>query len=350
MRYNFLIKKYMMFKIKNILITGLFFIPQLFHAQYTDDINSNRPGETMSAFSVGKSVIQAEIGFYGINEEHNIQNYQASGFGTDLMLRYGILMEKLELIADIQYQTQEFTTPFTSFKKTDFKQTVLGAKYLIYDPFKNYEKSVNIYSYKANRRFDWHQLIPAVSIFAGANFVFKDNPYAFGSNTLTFASAESSISPRVMLITQNHFGDGRWVLVSNIIADYITTDYSGYGYVLTLTRGFNKQWSGFLENQGYKSDLYSDAIVRGGAAYLLSANMQIDASISSNFKNTPSVLYGGVGFSWRYDTKYKEQQMQFGKEKKSKKSKKSKAEKTKEEDQKNIDYQERERKRKARYE
>jgi len=350
MRYNFLIKKYMMFKIKNILITGLFFIPQLFHAQYTDDINSNRPGETMSAFSVGKSVIQAEIGFYGINEEHNIQNYQASGFGTDLMLRYGILMEKLELIADIQYQTQEFTTPFTSFKKNDFKQTVLGAKYLIYDPFKNYEKSVNIYSYKANRRFDWHQLIPAVSIFAGANFVFKDNPYAFGSNTLTFASAESSISPKVMLITQNHFGDGRWVLVSNIIADYITTDYSGYGYVLTLTRGFNKQWSGFLENQGYKSDLYSDAIVRGGAAYLLSANMQIDASISSNFKNTPSVLYGGVGFSWRYDTKYKEQQMQFGKEKKSKKSKKSKAEKTKEEDQKNIDYQERERKRKARYE
>ena len=350
MRYNFLIKKYMMFKIKNILITGLFFIPQLFHAQYTDDINSNRPGETMSAFSVGKSVIQAEIGFYGINEEHNIQNYQASGFGTDLMLRYGLLLEKLELIADIQYQTQEFTTPFTSFKKNDFKQTVLGAKYLIYDPFKNYEKSVNIYSYKANRRFDWHQLIPAVSIFAGANFVFKDNPYAFGSNTLTFASAESSISPKVMLITQNHFGDGRWVLVSNIIADYITTDYSGYGYVLTLTRGFNKQWSGFLENQGYKSDLYSDAIVRGGAAYLLSANMQIDASISSNFKNTPSVLYGGVGFSWRYDTKYKEQQMQFGKEKKSKKSKKSKAEKTKEEDQKNIDYQERERKRKARYE
>ena len=350
MRYNFLIKKYMMFKIKNILITGLFFIPQLFHAQYTDDINSNRPGETMSAFSVGKSVIQAEIGFYGINEEHNIQNYQASGFGTDLMLRYGLLMEKLELIADIQYQTQEFTTPFTSFKKNDFKQTVLGAKYLIYDPFKNYEKSVNIYSYKANRRFDWHQLIPAVSIFAGANFVFKDNPYAFGSNTLTFASAESSISPKVMLITQNHFGDGRWVLVSNIIADYITTDYSGYGYVLTLTRGFNKQWSGFLENQGYKSDLYSDAIVRGGAAYLLSANMQIDASISSNFKNTPSVLYGGVGFSWRYDTKYKEQQIQFGKEKKSKKSKKSKAEKTKEEDQKNIDYQERERKRKARYE
>lgn len=346
---TFLIKNTRMLKIKNFFITGLFFIPQLFFAQYTDEINSNRPGETMSAFSVGKSVIQAEIGFYGINEKHDLQDYQASGFGTDVMLRWGLFHEKLEVIADIQYQSQEFTTPFTSFKKNDFKQTVLGAKYLIYDPFKNHEKSVNIYSYKANKRFDWHQLIPAISVFAGANFVFEDNPYAYGSNTLNFASAETSISPKVMLITQNHFGDGRWVLVSNIIADYITTDYSGYGYVLTLTRGFNQKWSGFVENQGYKSDLYSDAILRGGAAYLLAGNMQIDASISTNFKNTPSVLYGGIGFSWRYDAKYKEEQMQFGKEKKSK-SKKSKADQIKEKDQKEIDYQEQERKRKAQYE
>jgi hypothetical protein len=354
MRYNFLIKIYTMLNIKSTIITVLFFLPQFFFSQYTDEINSNRPGETMSAFSVGKSVIQAEIGFYGINEKHDLLDYKASGFGTDLMIRYGAFLEQLEFIADIQYQSQEFTTAVTSFKKNNFRQTVLGAKYLIYDPFKNYEKQVNIYSYKANRRFDWHQLIPAVSVFAGANFVFADNPYAFGSNTLNFASAKSDISPKVMLITQNHFGDGRWVLVSNIIADYITTDYSGYGYVLTLTRGFNSKWSGFVENQGYKSDLYSDAIVRGGAAYLLSGNMQIDASISSNFKNTPSVLYGGLGFSWRYDAKYKEKQMQFGKESKAKdtksKSKKSKNKKRQEEDQKNIDYQERERKRKARYE
>lgn len=34
--------------------------------------------------------------------------------------------------------------------------------------------------------------------------------------------------------------------------------------------------------------------------------MQLDASISTNFKDTPSVLYGGVGVSWRYDGNYKE--------------------------------------------
>ncbi|AXB57154.1 transporter [Flavobacterium fluviale] len=321
-----------MSKIKNLLAPVLFFIPQLFFAQYTDVINSNRPGETMSAYGVGKSVIQAELGVYGIKEKHDLLNYDASGFGTDFSLRYGAFFEQLEFVLDVQYQMENFDTPFTSYKKNNFRQTVLGAKYLIYDPYRN-KKEVNIYSYKANHSFNWRELIPAVSIFAGANFVGADNPYYF--------SPDGAISPKVSLITQNLFGGGKWVFVTNIIADYIGTDYPSYGYVLTLTHGFNEKWSGFVENQGYKSDFYSDAIVRGGAAYLLSPNMQVDASISTNFKNTPSVLYGGVGISWRYDGWYKEKQDLNKAQEKAKKNP---------ENEKNVDYQEKERRRKAKYE
>ena len=84
-----------MLKIKKLLFTALVFAPQLFFAQYTDVINSNRPGDTMSAYAVGKSVIQGEIGVYGIKEKHNLLDYDASGFGTDLTLRYGAFLEKL---------------------------------------------------------------------------------------------------------------------------------------------------------------------------------------------------------------------------------------------------------------
>ena len=302
-------------------------IPLVQYGQHTDQINSNRPGETMSAFAVGKKVIQIETGVYGIKENHRLLNYDANGFGLDLTLRYGLFLEKLELIADLQYQNETFTTPLSSVKKSALKQTVLGAKYLIYDPFKNYEKKVNIYSWKANRTFNWHQLIPAVSVFAGANFTMADNPYSF--------SADPNISPKIMLITQNHLGDGTWVFVTNIIADYVTTDYPSYGYVLTLTKGFNDKWSGFIENQGFKSDFYSDAILRGGAAYLLNKDMQIDASISTNFKDTPTVLYGGVGFSWRYDTNYQEVRMELDKggNKKSKSVKKAEKKNKKRKDQ-----------------
>ena len=136
-----------MLKNKTLFIAVLCLVPQFFFAQYTDIINSNRPGETMSAYAVGKSVIQAELGVYGIKEKHDLLNYDASGFGTDLSLRYGAFLEKLEFILDLQYQTENFSTPYTSYKKNNFRQTVLGAKYLIYDPFKNYEKKKNIYSY-----------------------------------------------------------------------------------------------------------------------------------------------------------------------------------------------------------
>ncbi|WP_269235238.1 transporter [Flavobacterium flavigenum] len=343
-----------MLKIKNFLIACLFLLfPQYFFAQYTDVINSNRPGETMSAFSVGKSVIQAEAGFYGIYEKHDTQNYEASGFGTDFTLRWGLFLEELEFIADIQYQNEKFTTPATRFKKSNLRQTYLGAKYLIYDPYKNYKEDINIYSY-SNKKFRWRQLIPAVSIFAGANIVLKNNPYAYNSNILNYYSTESGVSPKLMLATQHHFG-AKWVLVSNLIADYIGTDNSGYGYIITLTRGFNKKWSGFVENQGYKSDLYSDAIFRGGAAYLLSRNVQIDASVSKNLKNTPSLLYGGIGFSIRYDDMHKEELTRVGKIKKPKnKNKKDKMSKEELEAQDKTDpkedYQEKERKRKAKYE
>ncbi|ABQ05449.1 transporter [Flavobacterium johnsoniae] len=322
-----------MLKIKKLLFTALFFTPQIFFAQYTDVINSNRPGESMSAYSVGKSVIQGEIGVYGIKEKHNLLDYDASGFGTDLSIRYGAFLEQLEFVLDVQYQMENFDTPYTSYKKNNFRQTLLGAKYLIYDPYKNYKREANIYSYKANRNFQWRELIPAVSVFAGANFVGADNPYYF--------SPDGAISPKVSLITQNLLGGGSWVFVTNIFADYISTDYPSYGYILTLTHGFNDRWSGFVENQGFKSDFYSDAIIRGGAAFLLSSNMQVDTSISTNFKNTPSVLYGGVGFSWRYDGWYKEKVIEYKNKERAKKNIDNK---------KPIDYQEKERKRKAKYE
>lgn len=291
------------------------------YAQHTDEINSNRPGETMSAFSVGKSVIQVETGVYGIRQKHSILNYESNGFGVDAVLRWGVFSEKLELIADLQYQNETINSLFSSTKISNLKQTVLGAKYLIYDPFKNYEKKVNVYSWKANRAFNWRQLVPAVSVFAGANVTMADNPYAF--------DLQSSISPKIMLITQNHLGDGKWVFVTNIIADYIGTEFPSYGYVLTLTRGITQKWSGFVENQGYKSDFYSDAIVRGGAAYLLNKDLQIDASISTSLKNTPSIFYGGLGFSWRYDANYKEVRINIDSPKSaSKKSKNNKTSKT----------------------
>lgn len=265
-------------------------------AQHTDMINSNRPGLSMAAFSVGKNVFQMESGLYGIREDHNLSRYNSNGFGVDLDLRYGFLFEQLEIIGNVKYQYDKYYSPLVETTRSGFRTTTLGAKYLVYDPFKKGEDKPNLYSWKANHKFKWKQLIPAVAVYAGMNFGFANEDYAYPN--------EPSMSPKIMVIAQNHFGT-RWVMVTNIFYDKFTTDYKSLGYILTLTRGFNPKWSGFIENQGIKGDYYADSIFRIGAAYLLQNNLQVDASISKNFKDTPDILYGGVGLSWRFDKKHK---------------------------------------------
>ena len=263
----------------------------LIQAQYTDDINSNRPGESQGAFSVGKSVFQVEVGAVGIREKHSLLYTEVQGFYGDLNLRLGILKEELEFNFQIVHQSDLYTTVFGSKNRSALKKGIIGAKYLVYDPYKYKDDKPNLYSWKANNRFKWNQFIPAVAIYAGANLNFT-SPFAFKN--------EPPVSPKIVLITQNQFSNGL-VLVTNIIADKFTTEFPSYGYIITLTKGFGNKWSGFLENQGYASDYYADSILRGGATYLLNKSTQVDASISKNFKETPSVLYGGIGISWRFD-------------------------------------------------
>ena len=305
--------------IKTFLVTGFLIISTSQYAQYTDIINSNRPGKSMSAFSVGKTVIQAEVGLYGIREKHDLSRYEANGFGTELDVRYGAFFDQFEFTLNTQYQYDWYQAPLINDTRGGFKQVTVGAKYLVYDPFIKQDKP-NIYSWKANHKFNWKQFIPAVAVYAGLNFNLGDNPFTFPT--------DRTISPKVMVITQHHFGS-KWVWVNNIIADKYMTDYPTLGIISTMTRGFNMRWSGFLEFQGYKSDWYADTVFRLGAAYLVRENIQLDASFTKNVKDTPSLLLANVGMAWRFDSNYETNYKRVKGEKKSKKDKKSKTEKGK---------------------
>lgn len=274
---------------------------QISFGQFTDEINSNRPGKSMMAFAVGKTIIQTETGVTYVSEDHNLLNYQAKGFMGELAIRYGVWKEELEIIGEIQYQNDKLSSGSYEESRNGFKQLTLGAKYLIYDPFKNFEDKPNLYSWKANKKFKWRQFIPAFAMYAGANFKVGDNPFSYAPSDII----EPSFSPKVTAIAQNHFG-GRWVLVTNLTYDKIGTDFATINYILTLTRGFNAQWSGFIENQGYMGDYYSDGVMRIGAAFLFDKHMQVDASIGKNLKDTPGLFNAGIGFSWRFADQYEE--------------------------------------------
>lgn len=270
----------------------VFLIANLGFAQHTDIINSNRPGESQGAFAVGKTVLQVEAGLVGAMEEHKLLRYESVGGGMDLAVRYGAFKEQLEFIGSMQYFIDQYDTSLGNYNRYGIRKMELGAKYLIYDPYKNFEEKKNIHSWAANQKFNWKKLIPAVSVYAGASFEF--DPF----NQFN----EPTISPKATLITQNQLG--RAVLVTNFYVDKIGTEFMNYGYIVTGTYALNRYWSAFLENRGYIGDYYSDGIIRGGLAKLLNDNLQIDASISHNIKNTPKIAYASIGLSWRYDGNY----------------------------------------------
>lgn len=267
------------------------------NAQYTEVINSNRPGASYSAFAVGTNVVQLEGGIYYERRDHSWLETKSDRYAMDVVLRYGFLFEQLELIYDGQYTFANITdnsrASSQNYTENNFTKNTIGLKYLIYDPFKNPENNKpNLYSWKANNHLQWRNLIPAVAIYAGANLTFGDNP---------FYPEDTSISPKVMVATQHHLTPN-WVLVMNFAYDKFTTDDPMFSHIITLTHALrDPRYTIFVEHQGFHSDSYSDGIFRMGAARLFSEDFQLDASFGINIKDTPARFIGAIGASYRLD-------------------------------------------------
>lgn len=286
------------------------------YGQYTDQINSNRPGASIGAFSVGKNVVQFEGGTELRSYKH--RSYNNSKVDANLFflsVRYGLLSEKIELTYDGVYEFDKIENllinPSSINKRKGFLNNFLGIKYLIYDPFKK-ERKINVYSWKANNGFKLRDLLPAVSLTIGGNLILeKENSFPYGNvfdelrPPLFFGipredSMEPSITGKATLATQSHFF-GRWVFVTNFIYNRISSQFPEFSYILTLTHTINKKWSAYIETQDFSSDLYKDQIFRAGAAYLFNDDLQFEATLGSNTKNSPSIFFFNLGASYRLD-------------------------------------------------
>lgn len=270
------------------------------YSQFTDIINSNRPGNSSGAFSVGKDILQLENGFYFTNEKHQLLNYDIEGYGTEFKIRYGFLYEKLEVIISGNYQSDNLSdnryNPANNINRKNFKKFKIGAKYLIYDPKKGITEKPNVYSYFADKKFKWKNLIPAISVYGGLNIDSKNNPF--------ISSNVSGISPSLAIFTQSNFTN-RSVITTNVIFERIGSNQNDFEYIISLTHAFNESFIGFIETHGIKSDFYADNKLGFGVAYLFNDNLQLDLGAILNFKDTPKIFQMSLGVSYRLNL-YKE--------------------------------------------
>jgi len=219
-------------------------------------------------------------------------------------VRYGAFWEQLEFVGDFKFDSAKQVDLDIHNTYSGFRHATIGAKYLIYDSYKNYVEKINVYSWRANQRYKWRRLVPAIALYVGADF--KGNEHFYPKDM-------PSTTLKAMIITQQHINN-HLSLVTNLIVENATDDaFRSYGYIVTLSYGFNQRWSVFAENQGFfrkyqgvKQNFKDDFILRGGFTYLMNKNLQLDISGGTTIGNEPHKMIGQIGASWRSHKKYKQ--------------------------------------------
>lgn len=275
---------------------------QFCKAQYTEIINSIRPGFSESPYSIGTNVFQFETGFFYRSSNNESLMARPTIFGGDLFFRYGKFKERLEFNANISYQRDEVIGELDSrYHVKGISDLTIGAKYLFYE--QGYaDKSKEIRSWKRRIAFDKKRLIPSLGVYAGVhtNYFVKES-FLTKDSFIDSLSYEDGFSYKGAILLQNDFTD-RLVVLTNLIADRISSKNQFYSYIVTMTYAINQEWSFFIENQGkYKKEYSPEYQFGTGLAYLFSTDLQLNTSLRTNFFEDYSYLYFATGISWRID-------------------------------------------------
>ncbi len=261
-------------------------------AQYTDVINSNKPGFSESPYSVGRGVYQFESNIFLRNTAIKPTFSKPQSLGIDLLFRTSFFLDKLELNAQLTYQKDKiaFKNIFTSHYFTSgLSRMTIGGKYLVYQQTYK-DKSKEIRSWKRKNAFDITRLIPSVAVYLGMNTDFVNDIHKTGS-----------ITPKVGIITTKPNLSRNFNVITNFYYDNIGTDFAQYSYIITLTQSFSNRWSAFFENQMVFQKYQNNINLGAGLAYLYSRNLQFNTSARFLFEGKTQGYYAGLGVSYRID-------------------------------------------------
>lgn len=277
---------------KKLVFLGLFMlIPKLFFAQYTEVINSNKPGFSESPYSVGTGVYQFESNLFlrDISIEPTFSKPQS--LGIDLLFRTSFLLEKLELNAQFTYQRDKvaFKNIFTShYFSSGFSRITIGAKYLVYEP-EYTDKSKEVRSWKRRNAFDFKRFIPSVAVYLGVNTDYVNEIHQTGQ-----------LTPKAGILLQHNLTND-FNVITNLFYDNIGSDFAEWSYIITATQNFSNRWSAFFENQVIFQELQNNINLGLGFAYLYNRNLQLNTSARMLFEGKAQGFYAGLGVSYRID-------------------------------------------------
>ncbi|NIJ46020.1 hypothetical protein FHR24_002498 [Wenyingzhuangia heitensis] len=258
------------------------------YAQYTNIINSNKPGHTETPYALGTNVIQFENTI--LYNTLDSQNIKSNSFSNDFNLRIGFWKEKLEASLDHKFTTQNFTG--TNRNITGTEMLSVGLKYLIYQHITKESAEVKK-SWKRRYGFKYNGLIPSVAAKFEINSPLTNLNFNNGGRT-TFSTS---------IIAQNHIN--KRVRVNNQLDyKYIGGDFPEFIYTLSSSYVMAKRFNPYAEVRYHQVNDFNFFNVGIGTPFLVNKDLSVAVHMNAALgKNTLGSEFG-INASYRIDNHY----------------------------------------------
>lgn len=245
------------------LLTLFFLLPTAYLvAQFNETIRSDRPGQSITPFAVGKNILQIQSGVDYFNNEY--AGSKGSGGLSNTVFRYGIT-ETFEISTMIEYKGE--TMAGSSGTVRGLSAVDFGLRY-------------NIYVGSG--------LIPTV----GFQTTFR-LPNLGGDYEI------DQWAPRFMLVTNQQLAD-KIFFTTNWGASWSGNDAIPQGnFTANVSYSLSDKIGLFVETYGNLRQSDFNIFWDTGIAYLLSNNLQLDlyTGFANNDQSKDFFISGG--FSWR---------------------------------------------------
>lgn len=239
-----------------------FFLCSFAHAQYAETIQSGRPGQAIGPRTVGAKVFQLQSGLN--NNIFSLNAQKQTTFSHSTVVRFG-LVEKLEASFLTTWQLDSFE-PQSSPNFGGISDTQLGVRYDLL----------------LNK--GW---IPNLGIQGRVLFRAQSEAYR-----------RENIGANFILATNNGIND--WLsLTTNWAMVFTGNGTVDYIYVINLSSGITEKFGVFGEVYGNLNTI--DYNFDTGISYLLSKDLQLDASFGFLIDGLGSNWFIDTGISWRID-------------------------------------------------
>jgi Putative MetA-pathway of phenol degradation len=235
-------------------------------------IDTDRPDQTESVFTVPAGWLQSELGFAKERFRTTPHLINIWTFPT-LLTRFG-LSERWELRMINEYE--KWGNSRRLFRDTfNFLPLQLGLK-------------VNLIHAKG--------IIPEISVIAHTGFNRIASEFGRGG---------SFFSPNFRFAFQNSITEN-FAIGYNFGAEWDNT-YDPPTWLYTFSPGFNlgEKWYAYIEAFGFLRKDYPEHSIDGGIAYNINGNMKVDASAGFGISAFAPKNYIALGFSFRFKVKHK---------------------------------------------